>query len=214
MERKRKPGLSLAAVIALMLAAAVVVYLWQNPELYSKKDTVIGAQGSKTVRETVQARADSVLHALKDKDMTKLAEYVHPDKGLKFSPYSYVTDKAVTIPTAKLSADAKENAKRIWGVNDGKGDDIDLTFSEYFNKFVYPKDYLEAPEIIFNQALQRGNSLNNIKEAFPGATSIEYYFPGFEKQYEGMDWRSLTLVFEQKDGIWYLVGLVNNQWTI
>ena len=214
MERRRKTGISLSAVIALMLAAGVAVYLWQNPELYNNKSVVIGNQESKTVRESVQARADSVLHALKENDMAKLAEYVHPDKGLRFSPYSNVSEKDVTIPAAQLSAAAKDGSKREWGAYDGSGEPIKLTFSEYFNKFVYPKDYLEAPEIIFNQAVQRGNSLNNIKKAFPGATSIEYYFPGFEKQYEGMDWRSLTPVFEQKDGIWYLVGLVNNQWTI
>lgn len=214
MERKRRQGLSFAAVLALMLAAGVAVYLWQNPELYTNKNAATSTQETKSVRETVQARADSVLHALKANDMAKLAEFVHPDKGLRFSPYSHVSDKDVTISAAQLPAAAKDITKRIWGVYDGSGDEIKLTFSEYFSKFVYPNDYLEAPEIIFNQAVQRGNSLNNIKEAFPGATSIEYYFPGFEKKYEGMDWRSLTPVFEQKNGIWYLVGLVNNQWTI
>jgi hypothetical protein len=29
-----------------------------------------------------------------------------------------------------------------------------------------------------------------------------------------MDWRSLRLFLEQKDGTWYLVGIVHGQWTI
>lgn len=218
MKRKRNGGFSLTAIIILMLAAAVAsgttVYLWQNPGLFNNKTAVTENQESKTLRETVLARADNVLHTLKNNDMSKLAEYVHPDKGLRFSPYSNMSEKDITIPAAKLSEAAKDKSKLIWGAYDGSGDAIDLTFNEYFNKFIYPKDYLEAPEIILNQAVQRGNSKNNIKETFPDAYNIEYYFSGFEKQYEGMDWRSLTLVFEQKNDIWYLVGLVNNQWTI
>jgi (p)ppGpp synthase/HD superfamily hydrolase len=29
-----------------------------------------------------------------------------------------------------------------------------------------------------------------------------------------MDWRSLRLVFEKKNDIWYLVGIIHDQWTI
>jgi len=29
-----------------------------------------------------------------------------------------------------------------------------------------------------------------------------------------MDWRSLKLVFKEKDGNWYLVGVVHDEWTI
>jgi hypothetical protein len=37
---------------------------------------------------------------------------------------------------------------------------------------------------------------------------------GFDPEYEGMDWRSLRLVFEKKNDIWYLVGIIHDQWTI
>lgn len=43
---------------------------------------------------------------------------------------------------------------------------------------------------------------------------VEYHFPGFEKKYEGKDWKSLRLVFEKKNDRWYLVGIVHDQWTI
>ncbi len=43
---------------------------------------------------------------------------------------------------------------------------------------------------------------------------IEYHFSGFEEEYGGMDWVSLRLVFVQEGGQWYLVGLVNDRWTI
>jgi (p)ppGpp synthase/HD superfamily hydrolase len=43
---------------------------------------------------------------------------------------------------------------------------------------------------------------------------VEYHFSGFDPKYEGMDWRSLRLVFEEKDNIWHLVGIIHDQWTI
>ena len=43
---------------------------------------------------------------------------------------------------------------------------------------------------------------------------MEYHFPGIDPKFEGMDWRSLRLVFEQKNCTWYLVGIIHAQWTI
>jgi hypothetical protein len=42
---------------------------------------------------------------------------------------------------------------------------------------------------------------------------VEYYFPGFDPQYGGMDWRSLKLVFSQADGSWNLAGIIHDEWT-
>jgi hypothetical protein len=43
---------------------------------------------------------------------------------------------------------------------------------------------------------------------------VEYHFSGFDKKFEGMDWASLKLVFENSNNEWYLVGIVHDQWTI
>jgi hypothetical protein len=59
-----------------------------------------------------------------------------------------------------------------------------------------------------------GNSIDNSQEYYPGARIVEYYFPGFDPQYAGMDWRSIRLVFMEENNIWYLVGIIHDQWTI
>ena len=41
-------------------------------------------------REAVQSLSDRILHILKDKDMAKLTEFVHPEKGIRFTPYPNV----------------------------------------------------------------------------------------------------------------------------
>ncbi len=170
---------------------------------------------SKTEREIVQAKSDEILHALKNNDMSKLSAFVHPDKGLRFTPYAYIdTKKDITIKADESNNLADETTKRTWGAYDGTGDPIIMTFKEYNLKFVYDKDFLTAPQIIYNQVMERGNSLNNIKEAYPGGVFIEYHFPGFEARYEGMDWESLKLVFEKKADTWYLTGIIHEQWTI
>lgn len=170
---------------------------------------------NKSLREVIQNKSDEVLHMLKDKDMSRLSKLVHPDKGVRFSPYSYVNaDKDVKITSAAFSGLMAETKKRLWGSFDGTGDPIDVTFSEYYKKFVYDADFVSAPQIVFSQPVQRGNSPVNIKEVYPDAQFIEYYFPVIDPQYNGMDWRSLFLVWEQKGDNWYLVGIIHNQWTI
>jgi len=140
---------------------------------------------------------------------------VHPDKGLSFTPYSYIDENNnITIKAGDLPKAMSDNTKRVWGAYDGTGDPINLTFKEYFNEFVYDHDFLEAPQIVFNQVVLRGNSLHNVREVHPKGVFIEYHFPGFDVQYNGMDWESLRLVFEQKDNTWYLVRIIHDQWTI
>lgn len=56
--------------------------------------------------------------------------------------------------------------------------------------------------------------LENQFEVYENPIIVEYYFSGFDPEYEGIDWRSLRLVFEQYEGSWKLVGIINNQWTI
>jgi hypothetical protein len=71
-----------------------------------------------------------------------------------------------------------------------------------------------AEQIGYNTVLGHGNSLNNSFEIYKDSIIVEYYFSGLDPQYEGMDWRSLRLVFEEKDDIWYIVGIIHDQWTI
>jgi hypothetical protein len=51
--------------------------------------------------------------------------------------------------------------------------------------------------------------VNNIFQVYKNKEIYEYYFSGFDAKYEGMDWRSLTLVFEQVKNQWYLLGIIH-----
>ena len=97
---------------------------------------------------------------------------------------------------------------------DGTGEEIFLTPGEYYEKFIYPADFINAEKIGYNEVLSFGNMLENQFEVYQKAIVVEYYFSGFNPDYAGLDWRSLRLVFEEYEGNWKLVGLINNQWTI
>ena len=168
-----------------------------------------------TAKALVEKTALAVIDALKNKDGAKLATYAHPDKGVRFSMYPFVrTDTDVVLTATDLASAFTDPKVRLWGVTDGKGDDFRVTFADYYPKYIYDVDFAKAPDVAYNRAIGTGNSTDNSATAYPDAVMVEYHFASFDPQYGGMDWRSLRLFFEQKNGTWYLVGIVHGQWTI
>ena len=100
------------------------------------------------------------------------------------------------------------------GIYDGSGEPINLTTQDYFQKFVYDLDFLNAPEVNENKEIMRGNVINNIFDIYTNAHIVEFYIPGIDPQYEGMDRRSLVIILKNTDGARHLIGIVHNQWTI
>jgi len=167
------------------------------------------------LRTVIQAEGDEILTALKSKDAAALARYVHPKQGLRFTPYSYIDlEKDLVFQATDIPALFASDRLYTWGSFDGSGEPITLNFNDYYAKFVYDQNFLAAPQTVFNQVIQRGNTINNFTSAYPGAGSLEYHFAGFDPQYEGMDWKSLKLAFEPVGETWYLVGIIHEQWTI
>jgi hypothetical protein len=101
-----------------------------------------------------------------------------------------------------------------WGLFDGSGNPIELSFDDYHQRFVYDQDYFDPLVVGLNQEVSSGNAINNIPSVFPDGIFVEYHFPGFDPNYGGMDWRSLRMVFLELNGAWYLVALVHCEWTI
>lgn len=163
---------------------------------------------------TSQEAADAVIHALKDKDLTKLAAVIHPKKGLLFSPYAHIDQATALVFQKDGLPDLTDATVRTWGVHDGSGEPIELTFAQYYDKFVYDKPFIDAESVGQDEILGQGNTIVNIKEVFPNSYVVDYHFSGFDKQYEGMDWESLILVLEQHEGAWYVSAIVHSQWTI
>jgi hypothetical protein len=164
-------------------------------------------------QQIVLDRASEVIAILKNGDMLTLSKYIHPRLGLRFSPYAFVKDTDQVFSTSEVAGLLTDNIVYDWGNYDGSGAPIELTFGEYYSQFVYDVDFANAPQIALNHRLGESSSLYNNHEFYPSAMIVEFYFPGFDPQYEGMDWRSLRLVFIQDSNNWYLAGIIHDQWT-
>ncbi len=154
------------------------------------------------------------VEALRDRDMAGLAALAHPERGVRFSPYAFVSESDVVLTPAQLQTAMDDPTTYLWGAYDGTGEPILLTFAGYYERFVYSHDFAAAPRVGYNQIIGHGNTINNCFEFYSGAFVVEYHFPGFDPAYGGMDWVSLRLVFQREGDVWYLVGIIHDQWTI
>ncbi|WP_415328366.1 hypothetical protein [Chryseobacterium sp. MMS23-Vi53] len=156
---------------------------------------------------------EEVVQTLKDKDYKKIAEFIHPEKGVTFSMYGFVNPKE-DKHFSKADFEKYESTKTLftWGTMDGSGDLYKSTIDDYLTKWVYSKDFATG-QVSFNEFQGKGNSQNNLKEIYPKSDFTENFIKGSEANAE-MDWKSLRLVFEEYQGKYYLVGIINDQWTI
>lgn len=164
----------------------------------------------------VTEAATTVMRALSRKDMGQLAAWVHPEKGLRFSPYAYVDPKKDLVFTrAEVEGLMEDGTKRVWRTYPGSGEQIEMTFADYYERFVYDADFLQDAEIAVNKGLGQGTMINNLNEVYPEAQYdfVEYHIAGIDPSVEGMDWRSLRLVFEKIGEDRALVGIIHDQWT-
>ena len=149
--------------------------------------------------------------AIRDQDFPALSRMVHPEQGLLFSPYAYVnSDSARRFTAEQVAAFSGDNSSYVWGVYDGSGEPIELSIQDYFQRFVFDRDFTAAPVVGIDRILYSGNTLENVTEVFPGAHFVELYDPGTEP--DGLDWAILRLVFTELDGEYYLTAVSTSAW--
>lgn len=170
---------------------------------------------SKIAKEAIIDVTAKVLAAISNKDFKTLADYVHPEKGVRFTPYTNVSlDRDVVFTKNDIGNFFENQTKYLWGYYDGSGFEMSLTPSQYYEEFIYTSDFLNAEEIGYNEVLSSGNISENQFEVYENAIVVEYYFPGFDPNFGGADWQSLRLVYQLYDNEWKLVGIIHNQFTI
>ena len=161
------------------------------------------------------ALTNQILTSIKVKDFKKFSEFIHPIFGVRFSPYAFIDTSAnVKLSAVTLIEQINKQTKLVWGSFDGSGEIIQLTIEEYFNRFVYNADFINAEKKSINKMIGSGNTINNLESIYIGCDFTESYFSGFDKKFEGMDWCCLRLVFKKYNDKYYLVGMVHDQWTI
>ncbi|MBC7936870.1 MAG: hypothetical protein H7Y86_16100 [Rhizobacter sp.] len=173
-----------------------------SPAIIIDKDSLLTATGKQ------------ILVFLKSKQYDSLVTYFSPTDSVHFSPYGFIGSGGQTLSAHDFATLLINNKIVNWGEFDGSGDPIHLTLKQYIEKFVYNADFLNADRSAIDSFIGTGNSVNTLKKVYPNSRFIEYYFPGFDKKYGGMDWTSLRLVFKEQNERYYVIALVHDQWTI
>lgn len=156
-----------------------------------------------------------VVEALRARAGDRLAGWVHPTKGVRFSPYAYVdvqSDRVFFREQIRRLWD--DRTVYVWGYADGSGEPIALTAAEYCERYVLDRNYQEATSISVNADRSQGNTVNNAAQVYPQGTRVEYYIePSPGQSAAEFGWSALRLVFEELDARWFLIGIIHDQWT-
>lgn len=168
---------------------------------------------STSKEESVKKINDEILHALKTKNYKHFAEFIHPEKGVRFSMYAFISvNEDKNFSKADFIKYLPTKTVFTWGARDGSGDAHQSTIKEYLNDWVFVKDFSQSSYTL-NAFQAGGNSLNNLKEIYPDTDFTENYIKPVGKNNE-LDWNTLRLVFKQFQGKYYLVAVINDKWTI
>ena len=164
--------------------------------------------------EILSFARDSILPLMDAKKYVKLAHFIS-DEGIYFSPYGLAdTTKSKMLSRIQFLQLLKNNNKVLWGTADGTGDTIQLTIPQYFKKYVYNVAFLKAVQTSVNKIIDPDSTISKVPSVYANHSFVQFYFPGFNEDYEGLDWKSLLLVFKQQQSKYYLVAVINNKWKI
>lgn len=168
-----------------------------------------------TGNEPLITRAIEVAQFIRDRNWSALAGAIHPEKGVRFTPYSWVEPNTdMTFTPEEVAAFGSDSASYMWGYSDGPGEPMYMTPEEYFVRFVFNADYTQAPCLSVNRIMASGNALENVADAYPDGRFVEFYYSGLDPVNEGFDWCALKLVFEAYGNQLMLVGVIHSEWTI
>jgi hypothetical protein len=162
----------------------------------------------------VLARAREALSAIAARDMRRLSSVVHPEKGILFSANALPNCYVVRYSREELLSAMRDPARRIWGQIAEAGPPPPLhegTFAEFLRKWLYDGDYARARDDTVDGSGTEGKTGELAQTYFPEARIVEFHIPS---PTDGMDWRSLRLVFEGYKGALYLVAALPQGWTI
>jgi len=147
--------------------------------------------------EDLESYAQEILELLANQDFDALSLHVG-EGGLYLLPYPVIWENQPQIlSTGELLSLVGSEEVLTRGTRDGSGHPITGTFAWYYERFVWNADFLSGAEILRGENIpdSRGNTIVDLGTIFPGAEVIEYYLPGIDPQYDGIDWQSLYLIF-------------------
>lgn len=177
-------------------------------------ESEVGGKSQATHQAGLIELAVRAARFIKTRDFSSLSEMVHPTFGVYFCPGATVNLRNNKVFTSyEVSNFRDDTASYVWGVAQDTGVPIEMTAEEYFARYVYDRDYANAPIIGVNYTARTGNSLENLSEAFPNAQFVDLCFPGTEEN-DYTDWKLMRLCFEEYKGMLRLTAVIHSEYTV
>jgi hypothetical protein len=207
---KNSQKMIIVGVIILIAIGGIFVYKNQKTALPK-----IDATTPLTDEQKVTATAQEVIEALTSRNYSKLEDLVS-SAGLSLNNVPHFDSVKNLIAKNDVSDIGTDTQTYLWGYTDGQGAPINLNRGQFLTTYIYKGDidYTKAPNVVVNKILGTGNSINSINTDTSGRMFIAFHFPGFDPQYEGMDWTTLYLIFDSEGGEYRLRGIAKDNWTI
>jgi hypothetical protein len=166
------------------------------------------------VEVSFEGLAAKILPLLQRQDFSWLAPFIHPELGVRISPYGFVNVESDQVFTREQVAAFGSNQEiYLWGMQAGSGMDISLTIAEYWPEYVTEETPAQDWGLLLNPSQKASNTIDNFAEVYPDGHYVEFIQPGTET-YGYLDWQSLRLGFQQSgDGAYYLMAIIHDEWT-
>ncbi|HKS30172.1 MAG TPA: hypothetical protein VJS44_20275 [Pyrinomonadaceae bacterium] len=205
---------------AALVALAIFLTAPTIPSAYAQQDEDYQYTPDKSryripaarAKDIITPRAREVLLAIKNMDMRRLSELVHPSRGVRFAAYAWVDRDDKWLSRRQVRSLAVRDPRVVWLTADEAGTPMRMTAKDFFTKYVYEHDYLKASRVSYNTQHKRSNTIPNILDYYPRAIVVEYYEPSTDPNERG--WDTLWLAFERAGDEWYLVAVVKDSPTI
>lgn len=148
---------------------------------------------------------------LQNEDFEKLAEKVDPEEGITFSLFADFGSKpgygGEYVKLFKEEIKSSADKQFVWGYDDSDKE-YKMTLREYVNEMLlklYGKEVIYE-QITFNEsAFVYAGVFNTIHENYPDAKYVEYYAPGESE--DNRSFQSIRFIFQERNNIWYLIGI-------
>lgn len=188
-----------------------------NPEINNESLDNTYKISSSEAEKIIKQKSETAINAFKNKNFATVANLMSSDQKLVFSPYANFSESDQSFTQDEIKNILNDSTKYTWGKYNGIISDlIKLSFSDYYNNFIYDQDYANAEIISYNKDISSGKIKNNSQSFFENSITVEYHFSGFDPELKekNMDWRSLRLVFVEINDEWYLKGISHDELTI
>jgi type II secretory pathway pseudopilin PulG len=161
-------------------------------------------------------REKRIIVLLSNDNLESLAQYVHPEKGLRFTMDSEVNTKTdIVFSKDKLIDFFRSHRLYNWGYDEENGMPVRLNPTDYYQNFVYDAPYADTREISYLDATSIGFATSNCFEVYPRSIVVEYRVSeAGSPEKVGANWRSIRLVFEKYRKTWFLTGIIHEQWML